>query len=214
MSKKTYRTAIFDFDGTIADTFGVFYSILRQLGPQIGIGQITPEDILEYRQEGVGELIKHFKIKAWKIPFLVKKGQKIFGEHIEETSPFENMPETLRLIFESDIKLGIITTNTKKNVNKFLKKWDLNIFDFVISTSSLFGKTIALRKVLKKYKLDSEETIYIGDETRDILSAKAAGVDSGAVTWGYNSAEVLEKQGPDVIFKCPKDVEICLIHQK
>ncbi len=201
-----YKTIIFDFDGTIADTFGVFYNILRELGPQIGIGDITPEDILAYRQKGAKELIKQFKIKAWRVPFLIKKGQKIFGKHIESTAPFERMPEVLRLLFESKIKLGIVTTNTSGNVRKFLEKWDLEVFDFVISTPSLFGKKSALKRTLKRYGLKKEEVIYIGDEVRDIESAKSAGISVGAVVWGYNTKDLLVEHSPDFVFEEPKNL--------
>lgn len=201
-----YRTIIFDFDGTIADTFSVFYTILRKLGPEIGVGEITPEDILEYRQRGVKELIKRFKIKVWKIPFLIEKGQKMFGECIEDTSPFEGISEVLRQIFEAKIKLGVITTNSKDNVRLFLKKHDLEIFDFVVSTPSLLGKKGAIKRAIKKYKLDKKETIYIGDEIRDIESAESAGVKSGAVTWGYNAGELLEKETPDFTFEIPTEL--------
>ena len=202
----TYKTIIFDFDGTIADTFGVFYAILRELGPQIGIGELTPEDILEYRQKGAKELIKQFKIKAWRIPFLIKKGQKIFGKHIDSTRPFEEIPEVLRLLFESKIKLGIVTTNTEKTVRELLEKWDLEVFDFIISTPSLFGKKRALKKILRRYRLKKEEVIYIGDEVRDIESAKSAGITTGCVVWGYNARELLLSHSPDFVFEKPKDI--------
>jgi len=39
----------------------------------------------------------------------------------------------------------------------------------------------------------------VGDETRDIEAAKAAGFQSVAVTWGYNSKKVLENARPDFI---------------
>jgi phosphoglycolate phosphatase len=190
-----YKTIIFDFDGTIADTFAVFYTILRELGPEIGIGEISPEDILEYRKKGVKELIKQFKIKFWRIPFLIKKGQKMFGDHIENTNPFEKIPETLRQLFEARIKLGIITTNSKSNVKRFLKKHDLEVFDFIISTPSLFGKTAPLKKV-----------INIADEIRDIENAKSVGISIGAVTWGYNDANLLKSKNPDFVFESPGEI--------
>ena len=201
-----YKTVIFDFDGTIADTFSVFYTILRELGPEIGVGEITPEDILEYRKKGAKELIKQFKIKAWKVPFLVKKGQKMFGDHMEETEPFEGMKEVLRQLFEARIKLGIITTNSRKNVHLFLRKQDLEVFDFIVSTPSLLGKKGALKRIIRRYGLDKSETIYIGDEVRDMESAKAAGVVSGAVIWGYNDKELLQKEEPDFVFYKASDI--------
>ena len=47
--------------------------------------------------------------------------------------------------------------------------------------------------------LDSANTYYVGDETRDIEAAKTAGVKSIAVTYGMNTKDVLQKSEPDII---------------
>jgi phosphoglycolate phosphatase len=42
--------------------------------------------------------------------------------------------------------------------------------------------------------------IYVGDETRDIEAARAAGAASGAVVWGYAAAEALLGLNPTIVF--------------
>jgi phosphoglycolate phosphatase len=44
------------------------------------------------------------------------------------------------------------------------------------------------------------DTICIGDEIRDIEAAKAAGMDSGAVAWGYALPAALQAAGPTYLF--------------
>ena len=61
--------------------------------------------------------------------------------------------------------------------------------------------------LIKEYKLNLEEVIYIGDEDRDIIAAKRVGVKVIAVTWGYNSKEKLMKEKPDCLVSSPKELE-------
>jgi phosphoglycolate phosphatase-like HAD superfamily hydrolase len=107
------------------------------------------------------------------------------------------------------IKLGILTSNSKKNVNKFLINQKLDMFIFV-DNSGLFGKESKLKKTMKRYGLNSEDILYVGDEIRDIFSTKHVGVDIAAVDWGYNDSESLKKNNPKYLISDPeKLIEIC-----
>ncbi len=201
-----YRAVIFDMDGTLADSFSTFYETLRKLGPEIGIHGITPEDILIYRQKGAMELIKEFKIKLWKIPYLIKKGQKMFGNRMHEITIFPGIQETLEELQSRGVVLGILSTNSKRNIKRLLHDHKLNMFSFYVSTNSALGKGRALKKLLKKNGWHPNEVIYIGDELRDIRGAKHAHIDSGAVAWGYNDVSLLKKEEPTWVFEKPKDI--------
>jgi phosphoglycolate phosphatase len=54
--------------------------------------------------------------------------------------------------------------------------------------------------VLKTTRVQSRASIGIGDEIRDIDSAREVGLHSGAVTFGYNSRRALEAHQPDFLF--------------
>ena len=200
------KTLIFDFDGTIADTFSIFCEAFKEIGQEIGLKELTEEDIKNYRLKGAEDLIKEFRIMPWRLPTLIKKGQRLFRDKMNGTQPFDQMPETLRRIFEKKIKMGIITTNSKRNVATFLKKYDLEVFDFIVSAPSIFGKTKAIKRAIKKYRLEKEEVIYVGDEIRDIEGAQKAGIRVAAVIWGYNDFNLLEEGKPDFVIRKPQDL--------
>jgi phosphoglycolate phosphatase-like HAD superfamily hydrolase len=63
-----------------------------------------------------------------------------------------------------------------------------------------------LEKAIKKYQLSKFETLYIGDEVRDIKAAKDAGIKVASVTWGYNFENVLTDNNPDYIVPRPEDL--------
>ncbi len=59
-----------------------------------------------------------------------------------------------------------------------------NLFDFVGSGLTLFGKGRIIQRILKQQNLDPAIVFYVGDETRDIETARKIGIRVIAVGWG------------------------------
>jgi phosphoglycolate phosphatase len=72
--------------------------------------------------------------------------------------------------------------------------------------ASLFGKARKIRSVLRRTGADPSRTILIGDEARDIDAARAAGIASGAVAWGYADVESLRARGPTEVFMTIEEI--------
>ena len=102
--------------------------------------------------------------------------------------------------------MGVLTSNSKENVEKYLKKRKITEIKFVYSNSNLWGKSKSLEKIIKEQKLNPDETMYVGDEVRDIEAAKNAGVKSCAVTWGFQDKELLATVGPDFLIEKPRQL--------
>jgi len=73
----------------------------------------------------------------------------------------------------------------------------LAIFDY---DGTLADSHHKFRRVARHLGTKPSDTICIGDELRDIEAAKAAGMDSGAVTWGYALPSALQVAGPTHFF--------------
>jgi len=108
---------------------------------------------------------------------------------------------------ENGYQLGIVTSNIESNVQKFLHANDLDLFDFFYSGKSIFGKEKIINKILHDKRLSKDDVYFVGDEVRDIEAGKKAKVTTIAVTWGYNSAEALQKENPDHIINSPAEFE-------
>ena len=65
--------------------------------------------------------------------------------------------------------------------------------------------------MLKRAGIGAAEAIAIGDETRDIEAARAAGIACGAVTWGYAARQALIDRKPDLVFERVEDIAATLI---
>ena len=73
----------------------------------------------------------------------------------------------------------------------------LSQFRDIVSDSSIFGKHVVLERLFEKHGLKKENTLYVGDEVRDVDACKKVGVEIITVAWGWNCVERLqETQSP------------------
>lgn len=203
----TQKVIIFDFDGTIADTVDALVSIANRLAAEFGYAQITPDQLTLLRSFSSREIIKYSGVSLIKIPFLVKKVKSELKNKIPELKPIPGIKEALIQLQQHDYKLGIITSNSRENVTAFLAINQLdNLFDFIYSGVTIFGKTTIINNVLRQKQFPPHAVIYVGDETRDIEASKKARIKVIAVTWGFNSSEILAKQNPDFLIHHPSEL--------
>src|SRR4029078_6992160 len=95
---------------------------------------------------------------------------------------------------------AIVSSDSEASVRQVLGPATSQITRFDCG-AALFGKHWKFRRVARKLGAKLWETICIGDETRDIEAANAAGMDSGAVAWGYALPAALQAAGPTEFFE-------------
>ncbi len=160
--------------------------------------------------------MKEYEISWLKIPLVVsiiRKAQKELNENMDKIRPFPGIKEML-LSLKSKCQIGILSSNSLENINKFLKANELEIFDFVYSESNLFGKDKALKKLIKKYNLSKKDIYYVGDEVRDIESCHKIGVKILCVSWGLNTKKILMENKPDFFVEEPRELVRILVGEE
>jgi HAD superfamily hydrolase (TIGR01549 family) len=124
-----------------------------------------------------------------------------YKKYLPTLALIDGMSDTLVSLRKQGARLFLCTSNSAENVKVFLKIHNLEgTFETIVGTMSIFGKSHGIKKTIKKYNLRPHETIYIGDETRDIQAAKKAGIRCASVSWGFNDRSLLEQYDPDYIF--------------
>ena len=202
--KKEYL--IFDFDGTIVESFETILRILRSISKNFGIDKITDKDIKRFKEMGVRQSIKDSKISLIKIPVIVKRVKKMLNKEIANLSFFSGLREVFLELKKRKYNLGILTSNSKDSVEKFLKRNNLDFFEFIYSDSTLFGKDKLLKKLLKKHNIKPDKVVYFGDEIRDIQAALKLNIKIVAVCWGFNTKKALEKYKPTYLIEKPSEI--------
>jgi len=193
------KTIIFDFDGTIADSFDIVANQLFEDSKQTNFTLSKQEIINDMRDKPLKEVIKEFKYSKIKIFFLIKKVRSEVKKALLKIKPFHLTKNTLDYLDNKGYELILLTSNNKENVDIFLKKHNIDIFKEKYFKSSLFGKSIIINKIIKKHNLKKDEVIYIGDEVRDIEACKQSKIKIVSCSYGYNSKKLLEKSNPDYL---------------
>ena len=201
------KVIIFDFDGTLADTLDALVDITNRLSGEFGYKPTAPEELAQIRSLSSREIVRQSGISIFKLPFLLKKVKADLRKDIQHLSPILGVKEALNQLKNEGHKLGILTSNSEENVRLFLKKHGMEeLFGFIYSETTLFSKHRILLRFMKKNNLKHEEVIYVGDETRDIEASKKINIKVIAVSWGFNSGEVLAKYEPDFLIHKPSEL--------
>lgn len=201
------KVIIFDFDGTIADTFDAIVRITNRLAVEFGYKPVSEEDIVKLRNLTSRQIVNQSGISIFKLPFFLKKVKDELNNEIQTVKPVRGIKEVLIDLKNQGNKLVIITSNSQENVNIFLENNDLiNSFSLVCSASTLFGKNKIINKFINQHNINFSQVIYVGDETRDIDAAKRSNIKVVGVSWGFNSKEVLAKQNPDFLIDQPNQL--------
>ncbi len=194
---------IFDFDGTICDSFAVVLATANKYLTQNNKKPITAKDI---RTKGIEKLIKEYKLSKLQTLIFVYKGRKEFKKFKSGLKIFPGLSSILEEISTTNT-LVILSSNSKENIYEILKKNKiLHLFKFIETNPFLFNKGKKLKEIIKKEKLNPKEVIYFGDEIRDIRAGKVANVKTAAVTWGYEGEKLLKSTNPDFLISSPREL--------
>lgn len=201
------RLAIFDFDGTLADTFPFFVGIFNELALHHGFRTVAPDEIPALRQLAVREIMRHLELPLWKLPvvtrsFLARMKAQTTGIHL-----FPGIDAALASLAASGTQLAIVSSNSTGNIRHVLGARNMELVSQFECGATLFGKAARLKKVLKRSGVAAADAIYVGDQSTDFEAASAAGIPFGAVAWGYADPAALRRLSPQREFVQVRELE-------
>lgn len=203
----TAKVVLFDFDGTIADTYSAIANITNQLSSEFGYKTLNQEELLLLKNLSSREIVKLSEISIFKIPFLVRRVRTELSKEIANLLPIKDIVSVLWELKRRGYTLGIVTSNNLENVEIFLRNHKLDsLFSYIYSSTSIFGKHRVIDRAIRSHHLNRANVMYVGDETRDIRSARRSKIGVAAVSWGFNSAEILTEYQPDYLIHQPAEL--------
>jgi len=186
------KCIIFDFDNTLVDNTKLDYEGFKKPSYQLGLHIFSKKDIILHRKHGLlaNEIIKKIKLKE-KNNFSINNFlnlRKIFLNSVESNIFLElrtGSKELLYFLKKNNVKCYLCSVRSnKKTIYLFLKKnnllqyfsgillpKDLKInIDNSNHSNRILIKTSLIRKITKK--INSNDIVYVGDSSEDIISAK------------------------------------------
>jgi len=203
-SEARNKAVIFDFDGTIADSFEVFVETIAEV---LHRKPLTPEELDYLRGSSLAEIQHYFQIKPWQKPGILLRGRHEVANKMDRVHMFEGMDEVLRSISEKDHTIFILSSNSKDSIQTFLDKYHLDPYvSGIYGGISVTGKAGHLRQLLTQENLRAEDAIYVADEVRDIEATQKVGMQCISVAWGYSTLNSLREHTPSAIVSTPTEL--------
>jgi phosphoglycolate phosphatase len=203
----TYRLAIFDFDGTLADSFPFFLSVFNTIADRHGFRRVDVAKAGQLRHYSVRQVMDYVGMPAWKLPAASQTFMAMMKESAASISLFDGIAEALRHLDAQGVLVTVVSSNAEHNVRTVLGP-DLSALVARFECGmSVFGKARRIRAVLRRCGVAAHEAIYVGDQGTDAEASRKAGVDFGAVHWGYATIEALREHGCAREFVTPLDLQ-------
>ncbi|QWB95776.1 HAD-IA family hydrolase [Mycoplasmatota bacterium] len=208
------NTIIFDFDGTIANTKAFAYQLYSNMCDKYGINKLDEAAFDHLKTLSLVDKFRAHDMSVFKLPKLARRARREIHTVMHEVKPFDGLIDLLIKLKKNGFKLFILSSNSVKNINIFINQYKLDLFEDIYGRAKYLKKEKVLNKLLNKYHLDKSEVLYIGDETRDIVSCKNVDIPIASVSWGFDDKTVLEKENPDFLAETPKALEKYILEHK
>ena len=207
-----YALAIFDLDGTLADSFPWFLTVVGGVAREYGFRPIAADEIEPLRRAGTREILRRLDVPPWKLPAIARRMRALKRKQLDAISLFPGVPAMLHTLRDGGLTLTLVSSDNEDNARRQLGE-SAALFSHFACGASLFGKAAKFKAIMRRARVTAAQTIAIGDEVRDIEAARAAGIACGAVTWGYAAASALVAMKPELIFEDMNDITARLMPQ-
>lgn len=206
MTHPAYKLVVFDFDGTLADSFPFFLEMFDTLADAHRFRRLERERLDEMRTWDVRRMLDHVGLPVWKAPRVAVHFRKLMAGSIGRIPLFAGAGETLDALSAAGVRLAIVSSNGRDNVQAVLGPERSRLVERYECGVALLGKRPRLRRIVKACGVAPREVLCVGDEARDIEAAHAEGMASGAVAWGYALPAALAARRPTVVFERFEDI--------
>lgn len=199
------KLLLFDFDGAIVDSLDFYEEAVILCLAKIGQPLIkTRADFLELFDDNFYVSLKKKNIS---IDAYMQAADEVLAKlNYARIKPIAGLLPVLTKLQTGNI-LVIISSNGSQDIRMIMDRLRITtFFHDILGSDADLSKKEKIRFALEKYKVGDDHAFYIGDTTGDIKEAKAAGVRTIAVAWGWHSRERLGALAPDWIIDRPEDL--------
>jgi phosphoglycolate phosphatase len=183
-----------------------FAGALNELARHNGFREVSGEQREMLRGLSTREIFAYLGIPPGKLPLVVRQLREIAARDAGQISVFPWVPDIFGALRGRGISIAIVSSNTKANIRRVLGAEVASMVEQFGTGAPLFGKAAKINAVIRRCASTAALTTSVGDEVRDIEAARALGIRSLAVTWGYATAAALETARPTGLVHAPAEL--------
>jgi phosphoglycolate phosphatase len=194
---------LFDFDGVLVDSLDLYAEVVARCLERIGTPIVKSRE--DYLALFDGNFYESMAAAGVDLARYAEAAKEILPRiDFGAMKPYDGLVPVLAALAKDHI-LAVISSNGYRTIRTMLDRFGFApYFREVLGADFRFSKKEKIAYALEKYGIPGEQAFYIGDTAGDIGEARAAGVRSVAVTWGWHSRERLVGVRPDFLVDAPE----------
>lgn len=204
---------LFDLDGTLIETAPEIADAVNDTLAECGRSSVSQQQVNDWIGHGTRELLIQALAfaddssgEAVRSNASFAAIEAVFSQHYQRrcgtrSHLYPHVREALAALRAAGVKLVVMTNKEGRYTQTVLDAHQLMpMFDLVISGDTYAVKKpnpMGIEECLKRFATTRERTLFVGDSSIDVATARAGGIAVWAVPYGYNMGEPIEACQPD-----------------
>lgn len=205
------KAIAFDLDGTLIDSVPDLTVATQEALTELGLKSCSEAQVRTWVGNGAEMLMRRAMSHALGTDVeqtALDTAMPIFMHHYQEnlekhSALYSDVHQVLQTLFDAGFKLAVVTNKPYRFTMPLLNAFGINDFFSLVLGGDTLAKMkpdpLPLQHLLHEWQLEKTELLMVGDSKNDILAAKAAGIASIGLTYGYNYGEDIGLSGPDAV---------------
>lgn len=205
------KAIAFDLDGTLIDSVPDLTVATQEALIELGLKSCSEAQVRTWVGNGAEMLMRRAMSHALGTDVeqtTLDAAMPIFMHHYQEnlekhSALYSDVHQVLQTLFDGGFKLAVVTNKPYRFTMPLLNAFGINDFFSLVLGGDTLAKMkpdpLPLQHLLHEWQLEKTELLMVGDSKNDILAAKAAGIASIGLTYGYNYGEDIGLSGPDAV---------------
>ena len=211
----TYKTYIFDLDGTLLDTLGDLAASVNYALRTHGLPEHSIDEVRRFVGNGVRKLMERAVPEGADNPLFEEAfatfRQYYMAHSLDTTRPYEGIPATLAALKARGCRLAVVSNKMMAATQALCSHFFPDTIEVAIGEHEAEG----IRKkpapdtviaALKTLGVGKEDAVYVGDSDVDIQTAHNSGLPCISVLWGFRDRDFLKQHGAETFISTPSDL--------
>ena len=212
---------LFDLDGTLTDSKEGICTCVQYALASFGIQEPDLDKLEPFIGPPLKEsFMKYYQMDETQAQEAVEKYRERFRDiGIFENRLYEGIVEMLGALNSKGMFMAVASSKPTEYVRRILEHFKIAKYFKVVVGSEMDGTRTrkaeviqeALRQLFGNWPIEKSKVYMIGDRSHDVEGARAVGVESVGVTYGYGSIEELKEARADYIVRSVEELRRFLL---
>ena len=212
----TYKTYIFDLDGTLLDTLNDLHASCNYALRTHGMPERSLEEVRQFVGNGVKKLMERAIPDGLENP-LFEETLQTFRQHyllhnLDTTLPYPGIMEMLQQLKVQGKRIAVVSNKFYAATQDLCKHFFGDTIQVAIGEREDIKKKPApdtVLEALRQLQVTRQDAVYVGDSEVDVETARNSGIPCISVLWGFRSKSFLLSHGATTFIETPIELTNC-----